>query len=260
MCAECASELYETEYSKAAPMIFSEPQVHTSRASLITRWPSASYIALGSLFLTAFLCVASHSSAGASGAQSHMTSAAAVISVSAPASSHALLSNIASALSEGALLSEAFYTTVQLRQFFGASHVKWILNTDTDKYAQLLGAAYVPVLDKHPARLGITWIRLDSQQKKSVIGKAEAAVSLACSCALRVEDIDAVFGARNRSVAPDRRLEGTHAPVPRKPSDPLGNQIATYTIDTIGSHTSTLSVAFNPDGNITLIEARSRER
>jgi hypothetical protein len=241
-------------------MISIEPQVHTSRASFITRWSSASSIALGSLFLTAFLCVASHSSADDGGTQWQMTSAAAAISVSAPTSSHALLSNIESALSDGALLSEAFYTTGQLRQFFGASGVKWILNTETDKYAQVLGAAYVPVLDKHPARLGITWIRLDAQHKKSVTGKAEAAVSLACSCALRVEDIDAVFGARNRSVAPDRRLESTHAPVPRESADPLGNQIATYTIETIGSHTSTLSVAFNPDGNITLIEARSRER
>jgi hypothetical protein len=114
-------------------------------------------------------------------------------------------------------------------------------------------------VSKSSARLGVTWIRLDSEQKKSVAGKAHASISIACSCALRIEDIENVFGARNRSVAPDRRLEGTHAPRPRDPTDPLGNKIVTYHIDPANRHVSTLSVAFDPDGNITLIEVRQRE-
>jgi hypothetical protein len=47
-----------------------------------------------------------------------------VLSVTKPVSADALLSNIELALRGGSLLSAAFYTDAQLRQFFGATGVK----------------------------------------------------------------------------------------------------------------------------------------
>lgn len=175
-----------------------------------------------------------------------------------PRSARDLLSNLKTALEQGSLLHSAFYSEENLFQFFGARDVRWITNETTEKHLIIRGLDYIPARNKSKTQVGIrrTSVRSDGETPQSLLWSA---VTVTCSCYLRIEDIEAVFGSAGRELTEVRRPSRDHFAVRPPARDPMGNRRATYGIESAEGHSSTFSVAFDPDGNITLVEAIQKE-
>jgi hypothetical protein len=73
---------------------------------------------------------------------------------------------------------------------------------------------------------------------------------MACDCELKSSDVEAQFGDLDRTVEPDRRLEGTHYPVPPQATDPQGNKVVTYNIRGPAGYVTSFQVRYDHRGRV----------
>jgi hypothetical protein len=180
-----------------------------------------------------------------------------------PTSGRHLLFNMKVALQQGLLLPAAFYTEANLAQFFGTSRAHTLLMSDINILIMLRGLSYVPVRDDALSSISVTRSLINSENHLSANGKIYAGIGVLCSCQLRIEDIEAVFGKIGMSVAEERVVAdapGHSFPALPHATDPMGNKRVGFEIATFGAYLSTLSVSFDPDGNVKEIDAKQWEQ
>jgi hypothetical protein len=173
-----------------------------------------------------------------------------------------LLLNIKVALEQGLLLPTQFYTDDNLMRFFGAARAEWLINTELEIFVRLFGLNYLPIRADSFANVGLTRHLINAEQRLSTEGKIYAGIGIECFCRLRIEDIEAVFGAARRTVIDEREREAhsrSELPAVPKATDAMGNKRVTYKILTLPAHRSEFSVLFDPNGNVKAFEAMQRE-
>jgi hypothetical protein len=188
---------------------------------------------------------------------------AAAQTLETPTTARGLLVNLKAGLEQGLFLRSEFYTDDNLVRFFGTPRVEWLVNTDTNRYGKLRGPDYLPARGDFRSVIFVTRSLIDAENRLSAKGKIYAAVGILCSCQLRIEDIEGVFGTGRRTVTDERERERMLLPgdmaLPPPATDPMGNKRVTYEIQTPLGYRSTFSVVLDPYGHVNGIEAKQGE-
>lgn len=172
-----------------------------------------------------------------------------------PRDAAALLHNMRAVLERGSMTRRLFFSDEQLKATFGGSTMEWLRNTPTQVHCRLGPLEYLPVRSRETRlpRVGFLWW----DASPGVRDKPAGNFSIGCDCDLTPTDIEAVFGDVDRTVDRDRRLDGTHYPVPPRATHPLGNRVVRYTLRGPEGYVSSFEVRYDHQGRVTVMTGRA---
>jgi hypothetical protein len=180
-----------------------------------------------------------------------------------PTTTRELLVNLKIGLEQGFFASSEFYAAENLTFFFGSSELRWHLDTPVNKTV-FLGLDYLPLSERPRAGVVVSRSLNDPGDLRRSDVLIYSSFSISCKCQLRLEDVDAVFGNFQKTIAAEQPIKSSprsmHVfPALPKPTDSMGNKRATYDIPTPPRYSSSLVVVLDPAGNIKLIVGKQSE-
>lgn len=172
-----------------------------------------------------------------------------------PRHAAALLHNMRAVLERGSMARRLFYSDEQLKATFGGSTIEWIGNTPTSVHCRLGPIDSLPVRSREIRlpKIGFLWYDV----LPGVRDKPAGNFSVWCDCELTSTDIEGVFGDVDRTIDRDRRLDGTHYPLPPPATHPLGNKVATYRVRAPEGYVSSFEVRYDHQGRVHTMTGRT---